>query len=76
MVGIFHVKSWVKYCHLLPYLLFDNKNISCIKFSSYLAADENVLTANFSQTTVTQQLHTYHHYYNLAYAKYCASLLS
>ena len=51
----FHVKifssSWVKYSHLLPYS-FNGKNISCVKFSSLQAADENFLTANFSQTTV------------------------
>ena len=47
-----HVKmfssSWVKYAHILPYL-FNGKNISCVHFSS---ADENILTVNFSQTTV------------------------
>ena len=59
-VGIFHVRkfhvkifssSWVKCSYLLPYF-FNNKNISCVKFSSWQAADENLLTVNFSQTTV------------------------
>ena len=49
-----HVKifsSWIKYSHFLPYLA-NGINISCVKFSSQQAADENFLTVNFSQTTV------------------------
>ena len=47
MLKYFHL-LWVKYSHLLPYLLND-KNISCVKF---WATDDIFLTAKFSQTTV------------------------
>ena len=40
-------------------ILFNGKNISCVKFSSKEAADEKFLTANLSQTTVHSYVCSY-----------------